>query len=556
MRIILLLIGVGTLLFAFPSDALAACDSSSCSRQVEGGHCEPCTYTEYYFCGYPIKQSQTCSNQVQDSCCSNDFCTVCSDTGFCQINGCPPVGGGGGGSVCGDGGCDEGESCSNCASDCGSCSAPTFCGDGACNGSESCSTCASDCGACPVISCGDGTCNGTETCSTCATDCSVCATANARARAVIVPTTATGCAEVTASMTYIPASFTLSPSVPNPPGAAQNAAGDGSYASWAGLPIPGGGAVYFLSSVVSSDYVLKLACWSRDNPAGNGTGTAAGLTANGSTVTWNVGYTLGTPWAQANGGDVYASGTIRSFVPPGAAPRVFTANGAGGYPGVVIYGTSYDFDSASTSQGAGYVSSQNWLVNAANQTVNYYEYFYRRFGAPAEPDTTAPFDNLLSVTQPASRETPYYAVGDMTTSGAWTIGAGESVVIVLDGNLTINGRITITGDGFLAFIVNGNITVDPSVGTTAASSTPVVEGVYVTSPTGTFATGASTAAATARFVGEGMFVAGNFSLGRDLEGFGSNTTTASELFLYNPQLLFSMPESMMEVPVTWQEAAP
>lgn len=50
------------------------------------------------------------------------------------------------------------------------------CGDGACNGQETCSSCASDCGSCPTPDpfCGDGSCNGGETCSSCGTDCGEC----------------------------------------------------------------------------------------------------------------------------------------------------------------------------------------------------------------------------------------------------------------------------------------------------------------------------------------------------------------------------------------------
>lgn len=68
--------------------------------------------------------------------------------------------------------------------------------------------------------------------------------------------------------------------------------------------------------------------------------------------------------------------------------------------------------------------------------------------------------------------------------------------------------------------------------------------------------GAITVAGRERFVGQGMFVAGGFLLQRDLDSVNANTTTAAELFLYNPRLLFSMPDSMRDVPITWEEVAP
>ncbi len=445
------------------------------------------------------------------TCCNTTSAgaTICDGavTGTCG-SAAPPTGGGTGGDDTGGG--DD--------------TAGPYCGDLACNGTETCTTCVSDCGACTI-------------------------TGNVNARAVLVPSDATSCADVNSSTTYIPASFSLTP-----PGTTRNNAGDGSYSSWTNVPMGASGSVFYLVPSASSQYVQRLACWNRDNPAGSGTGTAASLTVDGSTLIWTVGYSLGTPWFQAEGGDVYASAILRSYVQPGASTPVVVRDGTGGYPGVVAYGTSYDFDSALTGQGNTNVSSTNWLAYAPRTTVDYYDYFYRRFGSPATPYA---FADLLAVDKPTSSETPYYVVGDMTTAGDWVVGDGESVVFIVDGNVTIGGSITTTGTGFVAFIVNGDIAVDSAVGTAYNSQTPVLQGIYITSPTGTFDTGTSTAASSARFVGEGMFIAGDFLLQRDLEGYGTgNTTHAAELFIYDPQLLFTMPDPMKELPVTWQEVAP
>lgn len=69
---------------------------------------------------------------------------------------------------CGNGTCGEGETCVNCAEDCGVCPPPEpVCGDAACNGEEQCETCEQDCGPCDDD--GDGlvdlsvTCVGTPT---------------------------------------------------------------------------------------------------------------------------------------------------------------------------------------------------------------------------------------------------------------------------------------------------------------------------------------------------------------------------------------------------------
>ncbi len=317
------------------------------------------------------------------------------------------------------------------------------------------------------------------------------------------------------------------------------------------------GAYTLTATPPAANWVVTAPCYYV-----NGTLIGSGYTAvanGGATVKWEVGYTKGTAWVQTRGGDAYASGTMRSYIPT-VSPRVFNDVGSGGYPGVVIYGTSFDFDSDPYSTGGTLVSSKNWLVNATRPTVNYYDLFYHRFGAPTATDN-ASFGNLAAVTKPASKATPYYITGDMTTSGNWTVGSSENIVFLVDGNLTIGGNINITPNstGFVSFIVNGNITVDPAVGTTAASTAPVVEGIYIASnalASGIFSTGVSTAIGTARFVGKGMFIADNFLLQRDLDGYGGNTATSAELFTYNPQLLLTMPEAMKELPITWSEVAP
>ncbi len=73
---------------------------------------------------------------------------------------------------CGDGSCNNGETCSSCSGDCGACYVAPYCGDGTCINQETCSNCVADCGTCSI--CGDGTCNGGETCSNCVADCGTC----------------------------------------------------------------------------------------------------------------------------------------------------------------------------------------------------------------------------------------------------------------------------------------------------------------------------------------------------------------------------------------------
>lgn len=327
-----------------------------------------------------------------------------------------------------------------------------------------------------------------------------------------------------------------------------------SGANYVSFPSVLGGSYTIDPQPLGSNWMLAASCWT--NSDGNSSTGFSTVLGDGETLQWDIGYMWGTSWVQTNGGDVYASGSLKSFIPD-ITPRVFSTNGTGGSPGVVTYGTTYDFDGGSVEQGADRVSSpNNWLVNETRSTVNYYDYFYRRYGSPTTTDN-ASFINLAAVEQPESRPTPYYIDGDMTTSGDWVVGDGENIVFIVTGNLTLGGQVNITGTGFAAFIVGGQyLSVSSSVGTTAAATAPVVEGVYVLSPSGTFQTGLSTSLGAAKFVGKGMFIAGNFLLQRDLDLYGGNTLYPPELFVYNPKLLVTMPDEMKELPVIWQEVAP
>lgn len=255
-----------------------------------------------------------------------------------------------------------------------------------------------------------------------------------------------------------------------------------------------------------------------------------------------------------------------------ASPRLFSVNGEGGYPGGVFYGSTgvspYDFD-AGSGNGGSYVSSTNWLVNDQGEGFSddplvrdWYKYFLYTFDlsplANPTPDYNFPLMNTITKpTRPSKQTLPYtYLVqGNMETDGDWTIGASETIIFLVSGNATIKGKITITPGGFFALIAQGNILVDPTVGVPYTSSTPVVEGIYITSPTGSFQTGTSLVG-TERFVGKGSFIAGSFLLQRDLSSVGRNAETSAELFLYNPQLLYTMPAKMKEMKINWREVAP
>lgn len=385
-----------------------------------------------------------------------------------------------------------------------------------------------------------------------------------QAKAVQVSAADTSCAAVAASTNGITGtSHAFTPGSASQP-TAQVQSGN-NYVSF--FPVVGGS--YTIASTALSDYTLARACWSRALNAplsGEALSSTLSVPTDGDTLTWRLGYTFSGPWVQTGGGgNVYGAGAVTSPVSALAVPRLFSVDGSGGTPGLVTYGTSYDFDSNPLLTGETYVSSANWLANDAYTNINYYDFFYRKLGGMTIENATDAVGAAIdkgAMTKPATGT--YYLKGPVTTSSiGWVMGATEKTIIIInestpgagDAGLTIGGPITITAGGFVAFIVNGNITVASSVGGLYTLDTPTVEGVYVTSPTGTLATSLG-AIGKERLVGQGIFVAGSFLLQRDLVSVVANTTTAAELFLYNPRLLISMPDSMKDVPITWEEVAP
>ena len=194
-------------------------------------------------------------------------------------------------------------------------------------------------------------------------------TGTIQARAVQVDPRNTSCATIRAGGTGgIPGTwFQFTPSSPeHPPDRPAQIQSGSSYVVFSDLLAATLGLQYGIMSSPPPGYVLARTCWADASASTTGETSYATLYTL-HTLTWDVGFTRGTPWAQAQGGDVYASATLQSDVPvspPLPPPRAFILDGTtGGYPGIATYGQDYNFDSSWLTHGETWVSSKKWLVN-------------------------------------------------------------------------------------------------------------------------------------------------------------------------------------------------
>jgi len=246
---------------------------------------------------------------------------------------------------------------------------------------------------------------------------------------------------------------------------------------------------------------------------------------NGSTGVLRFGLTQKLEaWFRTEGsGNVYAGGSLLSDLPSG---EEFIVTSGSDDPGILTYGGS------SVDLGSGTVSDEGWVANSSlSPTRTNYALVYNQLGfsASSVPDYQgAAALDVAKPTSAANSGTAYFIDGNMgINSTAWSVGSGEEITFLVNGDLDISNSIAVADGGFVSFFVTGDIEIDNSVNN--------IEGIYIAD--GIIDTGT----ADTQLVAEGTYVGWTgVTMGRDLSGVGNNTSPA-ELFIYRRDLIENMP---------------
>lgn len=248
------------------------------------------------------------------------------------------------------------------------------------------------------------------------------------------------------------------------------------------------------------------------------------------------------PWWQAVGGDVQTNGDLQSNVPTG---NVLIDDGAGGYPGVGLYG------GLTANTGNGDISNQGWLANSVyNGRVYDSEYFRNLIPSDTVmnslPQTIGSSD--ISGGTASGGYTWFTHDGDLTIGSDITLSGGQKAIVFVNGNLNINANVTLNaaGDDFIIFLVGkdadgngGNIIVDP-----AATN---IDGMYLADDRFNSGVGDQ------QLVANGSITAwGGVVLGREISG----SADPSEQFVFSPGLVMAFPNALSRERIVWREVAP
>jgi len=274
-----------------------------------------------------------------------------------------------------------------------------------------------------------------------------------------------------------------------------------------------------------------------------------------------------TGWWQVKDSDVTTNSGLFPRIPDGST-LYFNLEGAGGFPGVSMYGGSTDLKKETVAV------NKKWLANASSSVLSKYNYAYFRNLIPDDWWAARQNMEIDRVTDPIYFKTGgntgagyhlFYHQGDLSIDEvAQDLGWQKSILFVDGGNLTINAKINL-GDGrgfFMAIVgkndtgVGGNIIISPDLAGTVTEFPllPELEGFFLAD--GQISTGSK-----GKNQDNPLHIRGALA---GLSGVNfqrsmskaDNQNYPSEYLEYAPDLVMHYPFQLTTKKTRWKEVAP
>jgi hypothetical protein len=225
-------------------------------------------------------------------------------------------------------------------------------------------------------------------------------------------------------------------------------------------------------------------------------------------------------WFQTQGGDVYAGGDLQDNI-PNQAENPNLSKELDGWWGII---THQDENGVDLWEGYSSNNADNhWLAKSSYEGKSYgsSQFFKKKFALDLTSETFVQGREDLP-----GEDGVYYAQSSRTLSGSsWNLADDRWVVLIVEGDVNVETNITVPEGSFLAIVATGNINFDSDLVSN-------VQGMFVAD--GVIDTGDS----ANEFVGQGVFVGNNLSLGRDFND-DRNLTTPVETFVARPDFIMS-----------------
>lgn len=214
----------------------------------------------------------------------------------------------------------------------------------------------------------------------------------------------------------------------------------------------------------------------------------------------------------------------------------------------LISGTGTPVYSGAISTGSGAISTSdtNAQSSFSARMLNYTDLV--SYMPTAVNTLTSPLANngQLNSGSPDARGYTWFNVsGDLTISGNIQLPPNGKYIVYVSGNVVINGRVNYSPQpetNIFMLIAQNSISVN---GALTNGASPALEGVYFTG--NTFSTGAGNTLLHVK----GAVYAQSLQLQRNIQ-----SASPSEIFEFDPDLLFNYPQALSPNKVIWREVAP